>query len=118
MQEKNGYQHRRLDGMRKQVINNPRYPHHVKVVRITYPDNDWLDDEPSEPTCRILNKGNRVKRLRTTTNHKVYQSCRGAHVCEDTRIPFLVACRNGLCWLPDVSGGKLQGFCIKRAQRA
>lgn len=44
--------------------------------------------------------------------------CRGAHVCEDTRIPFLVACRNGLCWLPDVSGGKLQGFCSKRAQRA
>lgn len=57
MQEKNGYQHRRLDGMRKQVINNPRYPHHVKVVRITYPDNDWLDDEPSEPTETVLYSG-------------------------------------------------------------
>lgn len=31
--------------MRKVTIDNPRYPHDIKIVRRTYPD--WLDDESS-----------------------------------------------------------------------
>ena len=33
--------------MRKARISNPRYPHTVKVARITYPDR-WSDEEPTE----------------------------------------------------------------------
>lgn len=33
--------------MRKVTISNPRFPHTVKVVRITYPDR-WSDEEPTE----------------------------------------------------------------------
>ena len=32
---------------RRVRVNNPRYPHTVKVVRITYPDR-WSDEEPTE----------------------------------------------------------------------
>lgn len=32
--------------MRKQTINNPRYPHTVKVVRVT--ESDWLADEQGQ----------------------------------------------------------------------
>lgn len=40
--------------MRKKRIINPRYPHHVKVVRVTYPGR-W--DEETEPTETILYDG-------------------------------------------------------------
>lgn len=43
--------------MRKTTVNNPRYPHHVKVVRTTYPEHDWLDDDPGEPTETVLYSG-------------------------------------------------------------
>ncbi len=32
---------------RRVRVNNPRYPHTVKVVRITYPDR-WSGEEPTE----------------------------------------------------------------------
>ncbi len=33
--------------MRKKKIDNPRYPHTIKIVRITYSDR-WSDEEPTE----------------------------------------------------------------------
>lgn len=43
--------------MRRMRINNPRYPHHVKVVRVTY--SGILDryDENAEPTKTVLYSG-------------------------------------------------------------
>ena len=31
--------------MRRQETYNPRYPHTIKVVRVTYNEGDWLSDE-------------------------------------------------------------------------
>ena len=40
--------------MRKMRIMNPRYPHHVKVVRVTYQDRY---DGEAEPTKTVLYSG-------------------------------------------------------------
>ena len=40
--------------MRKQVANNPRYPHHVRVVRVAYPDR-WAEE--SEPAETVIYSG-------------------------------------------------------------
>lgn len=34
--------------MRKEVVNNPRYPHYIRIVRKQ--EKDWLDDSASENT--------------------------------------------------------------------
>jgi hypothetical protein len=32
--------------MRKQVVNNPRYPHYIRIIRKVV--SDWMDDHQSE----------------------------------------------------------------------
>lgn len=32
------------DDMLKNIVNNPRYPHTIRVVRVTYGEGDWLSD--------------------------------------------------------------------------
>lgn len=58
------------NAMRKQTINNPRYPHHVKVMRRTYPDQEWMSGESSEPTNTVLYSGNGRCFTNGTVNEK------------------------------------------------
>lgn len=51
--------------MRKERIDNPRYPHHIRIVRKVL--SDWLDDEQSEQEIVIYEGVGRSYTDTTTT---------------------------------------------------
>lgn len=51
--------------MRKQVVNNPRYPHYIRIIRTVV--SDWLDENPSEDQEFVVYAGPGRSYTDTTT---------------------------------------------------